>query len=289
MLITILFIYLINSMEYFENKKTLIKIKKVEPEISYNTTADIVFVTLYTPNIYEYSKHSILNLLTYAKKYNYGVIIYNQVLSDEVFPCWNKVAAILENISKCKYLIWIDSDAIISNHSIPIKTIINKEPNYDLYLCMDIHVEKECINSGVMIIKNTQWSINLFKKVWLNENPHHHNDQNIIWLEIMKEIDPNVPNRIHYPKYCTNLLHPKVKVFPENNFNSNIYNYRPNDFILHLMGVKMDNRITIMRQINTKLKLDNYNNSDCIDVLELKDKFDDNKVLIDNICLKNKL
>jgi len=289
MLIIILYIYLtkpFENFENFENKQYPIEIKKIKPKISYNTTAHIVFISVYTPNILSYAQHSILNLLAYAKKYNYGVIIYDEIFSDKVYPCWNKVPAILENLTTSKYLVWIDADAIISNHSISIEKIINRDPNYDLYLCMDINVEKECINSGVMIIKNTTWSKNLFKKVWLNENPHHHNDQNILWLEIMKEIDPSVPNRIHYPKYCDNLVHPKVKVLPENDFNSNIYNYRPNDFILHLMGAKTDCRINIMRQINTKLKLDNYENTDCVDVLKLKDKFNDNKVLIDNICLK---
>lgn len=62
---------------------------------------------------------------------------------------------LLENLSKCKYLVWINANAIILNYLIPIKTFINPDPNFDLYLYMDIHVKKECINSGVMIIKNT--------------------------------------------------------------------------------------------------------------------------------------
>lgn len=52
----------------------------------------------------------------------------------------------------------------------------------------------------------------------------------------MKEKYPNVPNKLKYPKYCSNLLNPKVKVLKENEFNSNIYNYKPGDFVLHLMG-----------------------------------------------------
>ena len=32
----------------------------------------------------------------------------------------------------------------------------------DLIACLDIYKVKECINSGVMIIKNTSWSNNLF-------------------------------------------------------------------------------------------------------------------------------
>jgi len=153
-------------------------------------------------------------------------------------------------------------------------------------LCEDIYVSKECINSGVMIIKNTSWSYNLFSKVWLSNIPHHHNDQNVIWLEIMKEIDPFVPNKLKYPKYCSNLSNSKVKVLKENEFNSNIYNYKQGDFIIHLMGVKENCRINIMRQINNKLGLDDYYNNNCINILETLNKSTNKTKLINTICLE---
>ena len=58
----------------------------------------------------------------------------------------------------------------------------------DLFLCLDIYYHKECVNSGVMIIKNTPWAFNLFKKVWNSELPHAHNDQNVLFYEIIKEV-----------------------------------------------------------------------------------------------------
>lgn len=281
--------YIFNLNETFENNvNDLLKIKKIKPEINLNSNSDFLFISAYTPNILPYVNHSMKNIIAYCKKYNYGLKIYNQTFNDSVYPCWNKIASILENLSKCKYLVWIDSDALVTNFSIKIDKFINDHPKYDLYICEDIYVDKECVNSGVMIIKNTSWSYNLFNKVWLSNIPHKHNDQNVIWLEIMKEIVPDVPIKLNYPKYCSNLLHPKVKVLHENNFNSNIYNYLPNDFILHLMGVNMECRIDIMRQINTKLGLDNYPNSACVNVLEsnsYKNK-ENKKVDIDKLCLK---
>lgn len=289
LIIIFVIIYFYKINEPFVNEKKIYTIKNIEPQISYNIDAPIVFVYVYTPNILPYCQHSIKNLLTYAKKYNYGIQIYNQVFNNEVFPCWNKVASILtnlKNLTNCEYLVWIDADAIISNFSIPITSFVEKNPGYDMYLCEDIYVSKECINSGVMIIKNTQWSYNLFNKVWSSEIPHHHNDQNVIWLEIMKEIHPNVPNKLKYPKYCSNLLNPKVKVLKENEFNSNIYNYKPGDFVLHLMGVKENCRINIMRQINTKLGMDNYLNTDCMDVLNNINKSSNKTELVNTICLE---
>lgn len=138
--------------EPFINEK-IYTIKNIEPEISYNTCARIVFVYVNTPNILPYWQHCIKNLLAYAEKYNYGVQIYNQVFNNEVFPCWNKVAAVITNLkklTKCEYFVWIDADAIISNFSIPITSFVENNPGYDMYLCKDIYVSKECIKFGLV-------------------------------------------------------------------------------------------------------------------------------------------
>lgn len=262
------------------------QINDIKPKICYNTNSDIILISLHTPNIYNYASHSVKNLLAYVKKCNYGLIIYDKIFNSNVYPCWNKIPAILKNLSKCKYLVWIDADAIICNFSIPIEKFIKKDPNYDLYICTDIYIQTECVNSGVMIIKNSPWSFNLFEKVWESKIEHLHNDQNVIWLEITKEIHPYLPIKLKCPKYCLNLTHPKVKVLPENDFNSNIFNYKPNDFILHLMGAKTCSRINIMRQINTKLGLDDYSEKDCVNILK-QNKNKNRRRLINKICLNN--
>ena len=51
------------------------------------------------------------------------------------------------------------------------------------------------------------------------------------------------------------------------------------------MGVKMNCRINIMRQINTKLCVDNYKQTDCIKVLELKNISDTKQNLTNKIFL----
>ena len=275
---------MIQDYEYYSN---VYKINNILPETIYNPNAKISFVYVYTPNINGYATHSILNILKYAEKYNYGVIIYNNVFNNIVSPCWNKIAAIIKNLYKHEYLVWIDADALINNFDITLESIIKTNPNVDLHLCWDIDKEKECINSGVMIIKNTKWSINLFNKIWNNPYPHGHNDQNIVLYEIVKEIYPNSKPSLKYSDYCTIFSHPNVHIYSENTFNCNIYNFNYNDFILHLMGVSEKNRINIMRQINTKLGLDNYSNTDCLDILKLENDAN-REENIDKICLHKK-
>jgi hypothetical protein len=135
-------------------------------------------------------------------------------------------------------------------------------------MCFDCIKDKECVNSGVMIIANTPWSFNLFSKTWNNPTPHRHNDQNILYMEILKESHPEVIPKIKYPELCDSNIHSKVFIFPENKFNSHITNYLLGDFVIHLMGLDTVSRVNIMRQINTKLGLDNYENNDCVKIIE---------------------
>ena len=233
-----------------------------------NPGKKIAFVYLYTLNISDYASHSIKNLTDYVIKQGYTLIIYDKIIESNVYPCWNKVLAILANLKNYDYVVWFDADAIISNRNKRIEDFINLQPDKDLLLCFDCVKDRECINSGVMIIANTDWAYNLFVKTWNNPIPHHHNDQRVLYHEILKESHPESEPLYSYFKICDNIVHPKVYIFPENQFNSHIDNYLLNDFVIHLMGLDKTSRINIMRQINTKLGLDNYEQDDCVKLIE---------------------
>ncbi len=246
-----------------QSKQTLDLNLLPKPQII-NPGKRIAFVYLYTPNISDYASHSIKNLTNYVISKGYTLIIYDQILDSNVYPCWNKILAILANLKNYDYIVWFDADAIISNPNKRIEDYVNLQPDKDLLICFDCVKDKECVNSGIMIIANTKWSYDLFERTWNNPTPHNHNDQNILYMEILKQSYPNITPKIKYPEICHELVHPKVYVFPENYFNSHITNYLRDDFIIHLMGLDSISRINIMRQINTKLGLDNYNNDDCV-------------------------
>ena len=286
-LLIIIILVIIVLMQFYVEKFEISKyvIKKIEPQIKFNASAKIAFVYFYTTNIFTYAKHSMLNILSYANKHNYAVIIYNQPFNKDVSMCWNKIASILENLKNYQYLVWIDADALIANQDIKIESFITNYPDYDLYLCEDIYVQKECINSGVMIIKNTEWAYNLFNLVWNNPTPHLHNDQNIIYYEIVKDIYPISKPNLKFSSYCGKIKHPKVKVLTENAFNTHLLKYNKGDFIIHLMGAKEQVRIDVMRQINSNLGLDNYDKKDCLNIINLNN--DANRIYdLEKTCLK---
>jgi hypothetical protein len=294
-ILIILIILIFSCYKIFENFENITnnntefvyQIKDIKPQLNYNPQAKISFVYFYTPNILSYAKYSMLNIMAYAQKYGYGMIIYNEPFNKSFSFCWNKIAAILKNLQSHQYLIWIDADAIIANYDTTIESFINQNPSIDLFLCLDIYYQKECVNSGVMIIKNTPWAYELFKKVWNSPIEHAHNDQNVIFYEIVKELYPNSKPDLKFSQYCTKISHPKVKIFPENSFNTHILNYNYGDFIIHLMGAKENVRINIMRQINTTLGLDDYDKIDCINTIKLPNNVDRIQILEERCLDKN--
>lgn len=280
-IICILYLIIIHYFyEYFDNINDFVyPIKNIKPTILNSVKSDIAIVYVYTPNIYDYCQHSIKNILHYAKKYGYNFIVYDTLFNTDVSPCWNKIAAIIKNLPDYKYVIWIDADALINNPHIQFESFIQKYSSFDLLACTDINLEQECINSGVLIVKNTPWTNQLFKKIW-NSNIHHgHNDQNVIFYEIAKELYPDIPPNVKFSPYCLIINHPHFKILPENDFNSNIQNYKKNDFIIHLMGCSTKDRINIMRQINTKIGIDDYNEKKCLDIIDNYNEYNRNYMI----------
>jgi hypothetical protein len=290
LLVIIILLLVSNSKsEYFDVVEDLEQLEKVseldlsviKPQIL-NPNKKIAFVYVYTPNISDYAKHSIINLKNYVLKHDYTLIIYDKVLSDKVSPCWNKVLAILANLKSYDYLVWFDADAIIFNPSIPIQYFINANKSKDLLICYDCAKDKECVNSGIMIIANTDWAYRLFEKTWDSWIPHGHNDQNVLYYTILSEVYPEYEFSLKYPEICKDDIHEKIAILPENKFNSHITNYLNGDFVIHLMGLNKESRINIMRQINTVLGLDNYEPSDCIKALNMYGKKEISKEIRDD-------
>ena len=272
-------------------------IKNVKPELVLNVNSNICFIFFYTKNIADYAKHSLKNITKYCEKHNYALQCFNEKFNDDVHPCWNKVASILKLIKKYNYIVWIDCDAIFVHHEKRIEDFINKDDSKDLHICFDIVKDKHCINSGVFIIKNTDWSYNLLKKVWNSNSNHGYNDQNILLDEILKEAHPNdtINEGIYitdennnvdykYKKYCYKELHPKICMHDEKEFNTHIFNYNKGDFVIHLMGLGTNSRIKVMRQINTLLGLDNYEDNNCILLINNNVNSSDRNKIIRKIC-----
>ena len=99
----------------------------------------------------------------YADKFEYNVELNNKLWEYEE-PHLAKIVWILELFEKgYDYVFWIDADALIVNQNEDIGNEI--VAGKDLYLVKHIYHNIDIVNTGVMLIKNSNWSKALLKEV----------------------------------------------------------------------------------------------------------------------------
>ena len=106
---------------------------------------------------------------------------------------------ILNNIPNYDYVIWIDSDAFFRYDAKPITDVIEEYKQYDIIFSSDKYTNKNTsVNSGIFIVKNTEFSKNFLRKWGYDEKLHHYatsiknnwHDQNaLIYMIEHNELD----------------------------------------------------------------------------------------------------
>ena len=120
---------------------------------------------------YDIVRYSIKNMHGYSKLHNY-TFIHDDGINDTVYDGsrqepWYKIkliSKILNEHPDCDYVVWIDADCQILLHDKKLEYFIEKfsKPNTDIILTIDNNV----LNTGVMFIKNTNFSKDLMDKIW---------------------------------------------------------------------------------------------------------------------------
>ena len=101
------------------------------------------------------------NKQKYCDKHGYDFLSYTEPLSDR-HPGWEKFLYIDKVLNETDYdwVFWVDYDAFIINSDIRIENFIHEDK--DLVICHD----DIGINSGVELVKNSEWSKWLYKDAW---------------------------------------------------------------------------------------------------------------------------
>ena len=115
----------------------------------------------------------------YAKKHGYQFEAYHdRQLGDDWDVHWEKVKLLQDNLKKMKkndYLVWIDADAAVHRHDIPLKSFMSGK---DIVVSHDGVNKKDdldektrdqpwYVNTGFLMVKNTPWS-KAFVDRWIN-------------------------------------------------------------------------------------------------------------------------
>jgi len=144
---------------------------------------------------------------------------------------WSKVRLISKCLSEEKYdyVVWIDADTHIMNPNISLESFITSlSEDRDILIASDW----DKINSGVMFIKNTEWSKKFFEVLYDQTDFLNH---------------PNWEQEAIIHMYNTNILDSKshiTKLHPsqQTQFNSYYGMYHWGQFLIHLAGCYRDDR-----------------------------------------------
>ena len=91
-----------------------------------------------------------------------------ELISPRSHCTWFKVFLLLRALDshpECSHFMWLDADALVVNHSITVKSIIEIADDKELILAENMN-SGFLINAGVLIVKNSPWIRELFEEVW---------------------------------------------------------------------------------------------------------------------------
>ena len=139
----------------------------------------IAICMFYDDKIKEFSDINRSINAIYCKKHNIDLIVSNKIKNPHRKPHWERIYLILEHLSKYDYMVWIDSDAFFYENSKHIMEIIKE---HDTPFIFSRDRGSSCpkpplnigINSGVFIVKNSQYCIDFLKKWGYDEDIHNY-------------------------------------------------------------------------------------------------------------------
>ena len=148
---------------------------------------------------------------------------------------WNKVRVLLDMINRTthEWILWLDTDAVVTNRSISLGDIISSAESYpahtavDLILCDDIGGWE--LNTGVMLWRNTPWAKAILAKLWDMEHlPHMQGAEQAQLIKLLRHEDPK--------KF-------RHHIFDQRVFNAHPKVHTEGMFIIHMMGFTDRDRI----------------------------------------------
>lgn len=112
----------------------------------------IIFITFENRNG-EYIDIHNMNISQYVQRWNYVYKFFSKC-NHNVY--WCKIHLLLNELrnNECDYVIWLDSDTVIKKPLIDINTILNSYSS-DIFIGGDNMKDRDLVNSGVFIIKNS--------------------------------------------------------------------------------------------------------------------------------------
>lgn len=193
---------------------------------------------LYTQSWVDIAKIVVPNIVGYCRKHGYR---WNISLIPEPYNAFEKIKSVQTLLEDADAVLSLDCDTLILNYNVRLEDILTA----NFVVAEDAHG----INTGVFGVIKSDWTKSFLEYI-LSYEKIATCEQDVI--NLYREDNPDDPNFI---------------IVPQSTFNSYLYNlypdclhmvgkdgdYKEGDFILHLPGVGMPERKTIMEQYKDKV------------------------------------
>lgn len=226
-------------------------LKTISSKNFYKKKSKIAVCMFYNDGIKDYADYSYKINKKYCDKYNLDLIVSKErKYTDKRSPAWEKVLLVLYLLkkNKYKYVIWIDADAFFYLDSSDIRTVIKENKTKDFIFSADGDGRNDIINSGIFIVKNSNYSKKLmeiwaydkkvFKEGYVNNGWWEQNIINYMYKNNIK----NIRERSKLEPFN------KLQHFEYNNSN------KEKPFICHFAGKKKEIRKQKIKDYYDKIK-----------------------------------
>lgn len=201
----------------------------------------VLIISFTTPSTLKYASYSLAINAHYANKHGYSFKVFDlSETGQNGDPRWNKIYLLWDSLQHWgrdfAYIVWLDSDLAIIDHSLDVKHVAMKYPHAHVVMSRDIPSAPFVSNSGVIIVKNTEWSVGLMKLWWSSYDRDKCCDQNAFtWL---------------YDRPLPLDIREKVALLPASAINTHFpawLHQKETDPVLHLAGLSTLYRETVFR------------------------------------------
>jgi hypothetical protein len=174
------------------------------------------------------------SLSEYCQKHNYTFVIQYTDIIENRDLMWNKIPLIRKILPKYDYVVWVDADMMIMNYDFHLERLIELYlGSRDMLLSCDSGNQ---INTGFWVIKNSPFSQDILSLIeHCPEIAGHFHEQGVLNTLYYENRVNGIQNRIRILGEIEQRL-----------INATIYNYVIGDFLIHFLGVRNNERLSML-------------------------------------------
>ena len=211
-------------------------------------------------------KQSEKNIIKYANYFDFDYEFEKSNIFERHFY-WLKIKMIIENLEKGThdFYLWLDADTFFCRYENILKHIDKSKHIFvHKHFFNSKHKTKYAninyfsagVNVGVLLVRNTKWSLNFFKNVWNKEKylSHHWPDNAAFMDELgykaeFLKLNNNKPKKDILNKFffLSGLWNSMPKNDYENPKIDEFSNFYFNPIIIHLAGIRRRERLKFLK------------------------------------------